>query len=303
MTRRVDEGEPRAAAGALAWARTMLAAAPDSEPLDAPLLLAHVLGLTRAALLAHPDAALTSEQAAAFRALIVRRAAGEPVAYLTGTRAFYDRDLAVTPDVLIPRPETEHLVEQALAWARGRSALCIADVGTGSGAIAVTLAAHVPDARVWAVDVSAAALDVARANAARQGVSDRVTCVQGDLLGPLIAANVQADLIAANLPYVARPELDDLAVTRWEPRLALDGGPDGLDLIRRLLADVPRVLASDGLLLMEIGAGQGAAVCELARRACPGAAVRLAADYAGLDRVVSVQRGSDHAAHHAGRSS
>jgi len=127
-----------------------------------------------------------------------------------------------------------------------------------------------------------------------------VTCVQGDLLAPLLAANVQADLIAANLPYVARPDLDGLAVTHFEPRLALDGGPDGLDLIRRLLADVSRALASDGLLLLEIGAGQGEAVCALARRACPGAAVGLTPDYAGLDRVVSVQRGSDHAAHHAG---
>ena len=288
------------AAGALAWARAILIAAPDSEPLDAPLLLAHILAIPRAALLAHPEHTLTAEQSAMFRALIVRRAAGEPVAYLTGTRAFYDRAFRVTPDVLIPRPETEHLIAQALAWAIGRSALRIVDVGTGSGAIAVTLAAHLPDAHVWAVDVSAAALAVARENAARQGVADRVTCVQGDLLAPAVAAQRRADLIAANLPYIARPDLDALAVSHWEPRLALDGGPDGLDLIRRLLADVPRVLAPDGLLLLEIGAEQGAAVCALAQQALPGAVVRTAADYAGLDRVVSVQPGGDDAAYHVG---
>ncbi len=288
------------AAQALAWARAVLIATPESELLDAPLLLAHVLGLTRAQLIAHPELTLTTEQAATFRALIVRRAAGEPVAYLTGARAFYDSTFHVTPDVLIPRPETEHLIAQALSWARGRSALRIVDVGTGSGAIAVTLAAHLPDAHVWAVDVSAAALAVARENAANNGVAGRVTCVQGDLLAPILGARLRADLVAANLPYIACADLDDLAVSRWEPRLALDGGPDGLDLIRRLLVDVPRVLAPDGLLLLEIGAEQGAAVCALARQTLPGAAVRLIADYAGLDRVVSVGPGGEDAAHPAG---
>ncbi len=205
-----------------------------------------------------------------------------PVPYLTGIRAFYDLEFAVTPDVLIPRPETEHLIESALQWARGRRDWRLVDVGTGSGAIAVTLAVHLPEARVWAVDVSAAALDVARQNAIRHGVADRITLVRGDLLEPLIVADQHVDLIAANLPYIASDELKTLPVAQHEPLLALDGGADGLDLIRRLLVQAPRVLAQDGLLLMEIAAGQGAHVCELSAAAFPGAHVTLIYDYAGL---------------------
>jgi release factor glutamine methyltransferase len=251
---------------ALAWARSVLA---DSEPIDASLLLMHVLGVDRAALLTHPDRELTPEQTVTFRALILQRAAGVPVPYLTGTRAFYDLDFAVTPDVLIPRPETEHLVESALQWAQGRHDVRLVDVGTGSGAIAVTLAVHLPEARVWAVDVSAAALDVARRNAIRHGAAERITFVQGDLLEPLIAADQPVDLIAANLPYIASDELKTLSVAQFEPLLALDGGADGLDYIRRLLVQAPRVL-------------------ELGAAAFPGAHVTLIRDYAGLDRLVSV---------------
>ncbi len=271
---------------ALTWARSVLAG--DSEPIDASLLLMHVLDVDRAALLTHPERELTPEQTALFRALILQRAAGVPVPYLTGTRAFYDLEFAVTPDVLIPRPETEHLIESALQWARGRRDLRLVDVGTGSGAIAVTLAVHLPEAHVWAVDVSAAALDVARQNAIRHGVADRITLVRGDLLEPLIAADQPADLIAANLPYIASDELKTLPVAQHEPWLALDGGADGLDLIRRLLVQAPRVLAQDGLLLVEIAAGQGARVRSLAETAFPSAPIRIIYDYAGHDRVVRV---------------
>jgi release factor glutamine methyltransferase len=269
---------------ALAWARSVLAG--DSESIDAPLLLMHVLGVDRAALLTHPERELTPEQATSFCALIEQRAAGVPVPYLTGSRAFYDLDFAVTPDVLIPRPETEHLIESALQWARRDVRLV--DVGTGSGAIAVTLAVHLPEARVWAVDVSAAALEVARQNAIRHGAAERITFVQGDLLEPLIAADQPIDLVVANLPYIASDELKVLPVALHEPLLALDGGADGLDLIRRLLDQAPRVLAQEGLLLMEIAAGQGARVCALSRVTFPGAHVTLIRDYAGLDRVVRV---------------
>jgi release factor glutamine methyltransferase len=271
---------------ALAWAWTVLARASDSEPLDASTLLMYVLRVDRAALLTHPERELTPEQAAQYQALIERRAAGVPVPYLTGVRAFYGRDFLVTPDVLIPRPETEHLIESALQWTqtRERHTLRVVDVGTGSGAIAVTLAAHLPGARVWAVDISAAALGVARQNAVRHGVADRITFVQGDLLQPLIAA----DLIAANLPYIASDELDTLPVVKHEPRLALDGGADGLDLIRRLLEQAPRVLALNGLLLIEIAAGQGEHVCKLTESAFPGAQVQIIRDYAGHDRVVQI---------------
>lgn len=169
--------------------------------------------------------------------------------------------------------------------------LSIVDVGTGSGAIAVTLAKHLPGARVWAVDLSPAALEVARQNALRYDLLKRIEFVPGDLLTPLIERGLRADLIAANLPYISHEELASLAVARHEPLLALDGGTDGLDLIRWLLDQTPRVLADDGLLLMEIGAGQGQRVRDLAQAALPGAQVQIIADYAGLDRVVSVERG------------
>jgi len=295
---------------ALAGARNALAGASESAGLDAQVLLAHVLDSDRAALLAHPERTLTPEQGAAFRALVERGAAGVPLPYLIGHQAFYDLDLIVTPDVLIPRPETEHLIEAALEWAQKREktthhgghrehreeqrepqTLSIVDVGTGSGAIAVTLAKHLPGARVTAIDLSAAALRVARQNAVRYDLEDRIEWVLGDLLAPGIEAGRQFDLIAANLPYIVHKDLEVLAVARHEPRLALDGGPDGLDLIRRLLVQVPRGLAEGGLLLLEIGAGQGERVCALARAALPGASAQILFDYAGLDRVVSIERG------------
>jgi release factor glutamine methyltransferase len=279
-------------AEAFAWARAMLAAVSETASLDAQLLLMHVLGVDRAVLVAHSERPLTPEQSATYRDLVQRRAAGVPLPYLTGTRAFYDLDLIVTPEVLIPRPETEHLVEAALAWGRGRRGLRVVDVGTGSGAIAVVLAKHLPEAHVWALDISAAAQDVARQNAARYGMLERIEFVSGDLLAPLLSRGQQADLIAANLPYISSDELDTLAVTRHEPRLALDGGPDGLDLIRRLLDQAPGVLGAGGLLLLEIGAGQGEQVRALAEAAFPGAQVQITPDYAGHERVVSVKRGS-----------
>jgi release factor glutamine methyltransferase len=278
-------------AAALTWARQTLARTPVAEPLDGPVLLAHVLGCDRATLLAHPERHLTPEQAATFRALIVRRADGVPVAYLTGRRAFFDLELLVTPDVLIPRPETEHLVELALGWARGRVGhLRVVDVGTGSGAIALALARHLPEAQVWAVDRSFAALRVARANAARLGLSARVHFLQADLLTACGGPAPSFDLIAANLPYIPADALPDLPVARHEPLLALDGGPEGLTLIRRLIAQAPRALAAHGLLLMEIEATQGEQVTALAAQVFPGATIQVHQDYAGLPRVLSVER-------------
>src|SRR5690606_15587035 len=174
---------------------------------DAGVLRAHGLRRPRPGLLAHPEIRLPDGQAAHFATLVKRRAAGTPIAYLIGRHPFYDRDFLVTPDVLIPRPETEHLIEAALTWARGRGPLRVADVGTGSGAIAVTLAAHLPDARVHAIDRSAAALAVAQQNAERAGVARHVTFHQGDLLAPLLVSSEPLDLIAANLPYIPSAEL------------------------------------------------------------------------------------------------
>ena len=262
----------------------------ESPRFDADLLLTHVLGTNRALLLAHLDRPLSPEQQARFHKLVARRADREPLAYLLGHREFYGLDFLVDPRVLIPRPETEHLVEEALRLAaRLPPSLRLADVGTGSGAIAVALAVHLPQATVYALDASAEALAMAAANAQRHGVSGRVRCLAGDLLTPLPEA---VHLIVANLPYVARDEWAALApeIREHEPRQALDGGPDGLNLIRRLLATAPSHLWPGGAVLLEIGAGQGAAVIALARRHFPQAAVRLLPDYAGLDRVVVVSK-------------
>ena len=263
---------------------------------EALILLAHVLGVGRAVfavdVLAHPERALAPDRAAAFEALVTRRAAGEPLPYLTGTRAFYHHDFLVTPAVLIPRPETEHLVEAALDWSRQRApegrGLTLVDVGTGSGAIALSLAAALPGATVHALDVSPAALDVARRNAARMGVAN-VIFGQGDLLAPL-PPDVRPDLVIANLPYIPAAELATLPVARHEPRLALDGGPDGLDLIRRLAAQAADRLATPGCLLLEIGAGQGEAAAVLAAACFPAGRIDVINDYAGHDRVVRVVR-------------
>jgi len=261
----------------------------DEARLNAELLLAYTLGLDRAAILAQPDRQLTPKELTRFRDLAARRVAREPLPYITGHREFFGLDFVVDARVLIPRPETELLVEHALRIARPLPRLLeIADVGAGSGAIAVTLAVHLPHATVYALDASAGALAVTAENARRHNVAGRVHCGQGDLLAPLAAP---VDLIAANLPYVTTGEWTDLLpeIRDNEPRAALDGGPDGLDAIRRLLATAVPHLRPGGVLLLEIGASQGSAVTSLARRCFPAADLQLHRDYAGLDRLVIVR--------------
>ena len=257
----------------------------DHARLTAEVLLGHVLGLSRAQVLARLERDLGEAERARFEALVGRAANGEPLAYLTGQREFFGLDFEVTPDVLVPRPETELLVERALA-VLGAGPVHVVDVGTGSGIIAVTLAARRPLAHVTALDVSPAALTVARRNAERLGVAERVRFRQQDLLDPAPEA---ADLICANLPYIPAADLAALDVSRHEPRLALDGGPDGLDLIRRLVAQAVTVLAAQGGLLLEIEARQGPAVATLCASAFPGASIEIVRDLAGLDRVVQVR--------------
>jgi len=264
----------------------------ESPRLDAELLLAHVLGVNRAAILTWPDRPLTPKQLTRYRDLLARRAAREPLAYIVGHREFYDLDFIVDARALIPRPETELLVEHAVRSARriapqAGTPLQLADVGAGSGAIAVTLAVHLPEATIYALDDSAEALTLTAENARRHGVTDRVHPLQGDMLSPL---PLPVDLITANLPYVATAEWEQLLpeIRVYEPRAALDGGPDGLDLIRRLLAMAGSYLRPGGVLLLEIGASQGAAVAALARQQYPQARVQIHQDLAGLDRLVLI---------------
>jgi release factor glutamine methyltransferase len=288
---------------ALQFARARLSTLDDAA-ITATALLAHVLKLTRAQVLARVETPLTAEQARAFEGLVDRAALGEPLAYLTGRREFCGLDFDVDVNVLVPRPETERLVELAIA-ARPRRAL---DVGTGSGCIAVALAVHLPQAAITASDLSPQALEVARHNAQRHSVEQHIQFIQSDLLdflhsptSPILPSKIVSpptsplpppfDLICANLPYIDRDELRGMPVARFEPRLALDGGPGGLALIQRLLGQAPAALAPGGLVLLEIGAEQGPAATELARAAFPAAGVRVERDLAGLDRVLVIGPG------------
>ncbi len=272
---------------ALQGARKRIEAASESASLDAQVLLANVLGVDRGYLFTYPEQLLTAEQAERFDALVERCAAGEPLAYLLGRRAFYDREMIVSPAVLVPRPETELLLEKALTFAKEKSSLTAVDVGTGSGALAVTFAAHHPQATVYATDISPEALAIARQNAALQAV--QVTFYQGDLLTPLLERDIRLDLMMANLPYIPSEDVLTLAVSRYEPRLALDGGADGLVLVRRLLKQAAQLIDPGGLTLLEIGAGQGVLAAGLAQEAFPQAKVHVELDYAGLDRIVVIE--------------
>ncbi len=276
---------------ALAWAKNLLAQAGVEEPgIDAEVLLGQATGLNRAGLFTWHDRELTPKQLSRFRTDTYRRAEREPLAYITGQREFFGLSFVVSPAVLIPRPETELLVEGVLQWcARAGAPVSpvLVDVGTGSGIIAVTLAAHLSGARIFATDASAPALDVARANAMRHGVADRIEFLLGDLLEGLPQP---VDLIAANLPYVATPDWEVLMpeIRHYEPRQALDGGSDGLDCVRRLLGMAPPALRPGAALLVEIGAMQGVEAMALARSHFPTAKTELQQDYAGLSRLLVI---------------
>jgi release factor glutamine methyltransferase len=259
----------------------------DTPNLDGQVLLAQVLERPRAWVMAHPQAELNDEQGARLQSQLQRLEAGEPLPYVLGHWEFYELDFQLNPAVLIPRPETELLVDQGRAWLQanpGRS--LAADIGTGSGCIAVSLAAHQPELRVTATDLSAAALETARKNAARHGVARQVHFVQADLL---TALRGPFDLICANPPYIPSTELKKLAVFGREPSLALDGGPDGLALTRRLLAQAALILAPAGLLLVEIEASQGNQALSLAGQFFPAAQSEVLADLAGRQRLLRVE--------------
>ena len=232
---------------------------------DAALLLRYALGISHAAQLADPERELTPAQQAAFDALVQRRLANEPIQYITGEQEFYGLALRVTSAVLIPRPETEQLVEAVLAELDPTQPVRILDVGTGSGAIAIALAHHLPHARVTAVDLSAAALEVAASNAARHGLADRIRFVASDLLDALPPGELPFDVIVSNPPYVPTADRAGLhpQVRDHEPAAALFAGPDGLDVYRRLIPRARTALRPNGLLALEIGHGQREAIASL----------------------------------------
>ncbi len=272
---------------ALQGARNGLAKVSSSPSLDAQLLLCDVLEVYgKAYLFAHPEQELTPAQRKAYTRLVARRAAGEPVAYIRGVVSWYDREFAITSDVLIPRPETELLLEQSFQRVQQQPTLVAADVGTGSGAIAITLAAHAPKATIFATDISEAALEVALKNAEANDVE--VAFMQGDLVEPLRTAGIKLDVLLSNPPYIATGTLAELDVGKHEPHLALDGGEDGLDVVRRLLDTALTVCNPGALILVEIGADQGDAAMMLAEKALDAAEIEVVPDLAGLDRVLKV---------------
>src|SRR5438094_1555816 len=257
--------------------------------LDADVLLAHVLGVAKETLYAHPDMELSHGAMRRYRELVARRAKGEPVAYLRGFKEFYGLRFTVDPRVLIPRPETETLVDAAREVIAGR-AVTVADVGTGSGAVAIAIAAHERSVHVIATDISNDALVVARENTLRNGVADRIELREGDLLAPIAEP---VDLVVANLPYLRDDTLEHLVGERtslaFEPRLAVTAGKDGLELIWRAAADLPRVLAPQGAALFEIDPPFAEQVAHLLQYSL-GGKTRVINDLAGDARVVGITR-------------
>ena len=305
---RGDLPEPANAGQALRWAADRLRRAGcDTPRLDTEVLLAHVTGRRREALLAHPEQILTPDEVVRFRDVAARRGARCPVAYLTGRREFLSLEFEVGPGVLIPRPETELLVEVAVSLA-GRGSglrlagrrLRLADVGTGSGAVALALARLLPGAAILATDISAEALACAARNAARllpEGPPHRVTFHPGDLLEALAVIDPRPvlDGVVANLPYVSEADWAGLPpdVRDHEPVAGLLGGPDGLDLFRRLAAQLPDYLAPHGFVCLEVGLGQASAVRSLLETTGLFAATAAHRDLAGHERVVSAAAGQN----------
>ncbi|HSE19744.1 MAG TPA: peptide chain release factor N(5)-glutamine methyltransferase [Pyrinomonadaceae bacterium] len=257
---------------------------------EAGSLLSFVLGKDRTFLISHAEDPVLDDSLDRMRGFVERRAAGEPLQYITGVQDFYGREFSVTPDVLIPRPETELLVEAALEVNTSDDPF-ICDVGTGSGCIAVTLLCEIPKARAVAVDKSAAALEVAKINAAKQAVADRAAFVVSDCFDALVRNEYQFDLIVSNPPYVSESALAGLQreVRDHEPLVALSPGADGLSVIRRLLTDAPAYLKPNGHLLMEIGFDQGEAVRGLVNEAV-WSVLEVRPDLQSIPRIVVLEK-------------
>lgn len=270
--------------------KTLASGSREDAPLEAELLLMHLLGIDRAKLYARLEDELSPGDAQAFAQLLERRLSHEPIAYILGHREFFGHDFYVAPGVLIPRPESELLVEKTLDMVKSEFPYrdpVIAEIGTGSGAIAISLALHLPNAKIYASDISPRALNIARVNCEKHGVQDRVHLLEGDLLDPLPEP---VDIILANLPYIGDEELSELSaeIRIFEPMEALAGGRQGMDKVRQLLSKARGRLRPRGSILLEIGAGQGRAVSSLAEDLFPRARVELARDLAARERVLSV---------------
>jgi len=255
----------------------------DDASLEGEILLRYLLAIDRAGLFSDLDRELSPRQKKEFAGLLERRLSGEPAAYITGHREFYGLDFEVDQHVLIPRPETELLVELALKTARSHNMTKSADIGTGCGAIAISLAVHLPGAVLYATDISPEALEVARDNLKKHSVANRVILLRGDLLEPL---EKPVDMIVANLPYVKEA---DLPPNGREPRPALDGGKDGLDVIKNMCRQAGGKLNTGGYLLLEIGQGQAEMVVAILCKAFPAAAIEVHKDLAGIERAVSLR--------------
>lgn len=264
---------------------------PDAR-IEAELLLMHCLSIRKAELYARLGEPLPAAIGREFEALVERRLRREPAAYILRKREFYGIELYVDPRVLIPRPETELLVETALAFVEqrfgGERPCFVVDVGTGSGAIAIALAIHLPQAHLYATDASSGAVDVARLNCVRHGVEGRVELLVGDLLEPL---SQPVDLVVANLPYVKDADIPGLMpeIRDFEPLDALAGGADGLDKVRRLLSGAKRHLLPQGAVMLEIGLGQADEAVSVAKRHFPESRVDLLKDFAGIERVLRIR--------------
>ena len=272
---------------------TRLALISDTPALDASVLLAHILDKPRTWVMAHPELSLTPKQQKQLEDSLARFENGEPFPYILGNWEFFGLDFDVTPDVLIPRPETELLVEKAIAWLQESPVRRTgADIGTGSGVIAVSIAVNVPDAHILATDISHAALEVARKNAQKFNVSDRIDFLECDILPPYpdpFPTDSHFDLICANLPYIPTSTLQGLPIYGQEPTLALDGGADGLDLFRRLMKFAPNWLAPNGLILLEIEATRGMQALSLAYDMFSQAEIHLHQDLTGRDRLLEIR--------------
>ena len=285
----IAQENPLSIRGALLWgAHVLLQAGLENSRLDAEVLLRHVLDLAKEQLYMNGDGPISAGQEGKFRELLLRRSRREPVAYITGRKEFWSLDFFVSSAVLIPRPETELLVELVLQYVgrlAGGRPVRVLDIGTGSGAISVCLARELPVAQIVALDISPVALDVARVNAERHGVADRIRFLTGDLFSVLETF----DLIVSNPPYIRSGELPWLApeIREWEPVIALDGGPDGFDTYGRIIAEAHQYLATGGSLVLEIGADMAPDLVDLFSRAGRYGPASVYQDYAGKDRVIA----------------